>query len=87
MALAKTVVPVSRKSGGVKFAEQAYRYLREADPQHFQPMNANFGLLDDLPQRIRDKKKKREMFAERALSDMREWIEAGDLLATGVGRR
>jgi len=30
MALAKTVVPVSRKSGGVKFAEQAYRYLREA---------------------------------------------------------
>src|SRR5688572_15427311 len=25
-----------------------YRYLREADPKHFQPMNANFGLLDDL---------------------------------------
>ena len=25
-----------------------YRYLREADPAHFQPMNANFGLLDDL---------------------------------------
>ena len=64
-----------------------YRYMREADPKHFQPMNANFGLLDDLPQRIRDKKKKREMFAERALSDMREWIEAGDLLGTGAGRR
>src|SRR6476661_8938338 len=26
-----------------------YRYLREADPRHFQPMNANFGLLDPLP--------------------------------------
>ena len=26
-----------------------YRYLREADPKHFQPMNANFGLLDPLP--------------------------------------
>ncbi|HXE57150.1 MAG TPA: methylenetetrahydrofolate--tRNA-(uracil(54)-C(5))-methyltransferase (FADH(2)-oxidizing) TrmFO [Gemmatimonadales bacterium] len=25
-----------------------YRYLREADPRHFQPMNANFGLLDPL---------------------------------------
>ncbi len=25
-----------------------YRYLREADPEHFQPMNANFGLLDPL---------------------------------------
>jgi len=53
-----------------------YRYLREADPKHFQPMNANFGLLDDLPEKIRDKKKKREMFAERALAAMSEWVEA-----------
>lgn len=51
-----------------------YRYLREADPKHFQPMNANFGLLDDLPENIRDKKKKREMFAERALSEMTAWV-------------
>jgi methylenetetrahydrofolate--tRNA-(uracil-5-)-methyltransferase len=50
-----------------------YRYLREADPKHFQPMNANFGLLDDLPEPIRDKKKKREMWAERALAAMGEW--------------
>jgi methylenetetrahydrofolate--tRNA-(uracil-5-)-methyltransferase len=50
-----------------------YRYLREADPKHFQPMNANFGLLDDLPEQIRDKKKKREMFAERALAAMNDW--------------
>ena len=28
-----------------------YRYLREADPKHFQPMNANFGLLEPLPAR------------------------------------
>ena len=53
-----------------------YRYLREADPKHFQPMNANFGLLDDLPEKIRDKKKKREMFAERALAAMSEWSDA-----------
>jgi methylenetetrahydrofolate--tRNA-(uracil-5-)-methyltransferase len=51
-----------------------YRYLREADAKHFQPMNANFGLLDDLPEQIRDKKKKREMFAERALSEMSAWV-------------
>ena len=25
-----------------------YRYLREAEPRHFQPMNANFGLLEPL---------------------------------------
>src|SRR3954463_11916143 len=56
-----------------------YRYMREADPRHFQPMNANFGLLDELPQRIRDKKRKREMFAERALREMQEWIEVNGI--------
>ena len=50
-----------------------YRYLREADPAHFQPMNANFGLVDELPEQIRDKKRKRELIAERALSAMEEW--------------
>jgi methylenetetrahydrofolate--tRNA-(uracil-5-)-methyltransferase len=29
------------------------RYLREADPDHFQPMNGNFGLLDPLPGRVK----------------------------------
>jgi methylenetetrahydrofolate--tRNA-(uracil-5-)-methyltransferase len=51
-----------------------YRYLREADPRHFQPMNANFGLLDELPERVRDKRRKRELFAQRALSAMTRWI-------------
>src|SRR5204863_8284897 len=50
-----------------------YRYLREAEPAHFQPMNANFGLVDDLPNPIRDKKRKREMIAERALATMSDW--------------
>jgi methylenetetrahydrofolate--tRNA-(uracil-5-)-methyltransferase len=57
-----------------------YRYMREAEPKHFQPMNANFGLVDDLPVVVRDKKRKREMFAERALVDMKEWIEANAVL-------
>ncbi len=50
-----------------------YRYMREADPRHFQPMNANFGLLDDLGERVRDKRLKREKFAERALAVMEAW--------------
>jgi methylenetetrahydrofolate--tRNA-(uracil-5-)-methyltransferase len=50
-----------------------YRYLREADPAHFQPMNANFGLVDELPGRIKDKRVKREQIAERALADMTRW--------------
>jgi methylenetetrahydrofolate--tRNA-(uracil-5-)-methyltransferase len=58
-----------------------YRYLREADPRHFQPMNANFGLLDELPEVVRDKRRKREMFAERALRDLAIW---NDETASGV---
>lgn len=52
-----------------------YRYLSEADPQHFQPMNANFGLLDDLPEPVRDKRLKREKLAERALAAMQRWSD------------
>lgn len=58
-----------------------YRHLREAEPAHFQPMNANFGLMDDLPERVRDKRRKRELLAERALSALAGWREAHDLAA------
>jgi methylenetetrahydrofolate--tRNA-(uracil-5-)-methyltransferase len=53
-----------------------YRYLREADPRHFQPMNANFGLLDELDAPVRDKRRKRELLAERALRTLEEWVAA-----------
>jgi methylenetetrahydrofolate--tRNA-(uracil-5-)-methyltransferase len=49
-------------------------------------MNANFGLLDDLPEKIRDKKRKRGMFAERALAEMRSWIEVNEVLGSAVAR-
>ncbi len=49
-----------------------YRYLREADPAHFQPMNANFGLLDPLPGKVK-KADKKALLAERALVEFEEW--------------
>jgi len=52
------------------------RYLREADPKHFQPMNANFGLLDPLPGKVK-KAAKREALVERAIAEFRAW--AGSL--------
>ena len=57
-----------------------YRYLREADPKHFQPMNANFGLVDELPAPPRDKAKKRTMIAERALTELARWRDAEALV-------
>ena len=58
-----------------------YRYLREADPKHFQPMNANFGLVDDLGERVKDRRRKRELLAERGLADMERWRDAHTLAA------
>ena len=51
-----------------------YRYLREADPKHFQPMNANYGLVDDLPNPPRDKMLRKQTMADRALADQAAWI-------------
>ncbi len=46
------------------------RYITTADPDHFQPMNANFGLLPKLEQKIRNKKEKNEALAQRALDKL-----------------
>ena len=44
------------------------RYITTADPANFQPMNANFGLFPPLDRNIRDKKRKNEKLAERAIA-------------------
>jgi methylenetetrahydrofolate--tRNA-(uracil-5-)-methyltransferase len=65
-----------------------YRYLREADPKHFQPMNANFGLLDELTglsrEIMRDKLAKRQHFASRGLADLAAWLDATGVTATSL---
>jgi methylenetetrahydrofolate--tRNA-(uracil-5-)-methyltransferase len=61
------IPPSSTMLGGL------YRYLREADPAHFQPMNVNFGLVDSLPKRVRGKAARREALAERALEVLAAW--------------
>ena len=37
-------------------------------------MNANFGLLPDLPNRVAEKHRKKEMLAARALDTMRVFV-------------
>ena len=51
-----------------------YRYLAESDPKHFQPINSNWGLVEPLPRKIRDKTRKREMLGERARTDFEAWM-------------
>jgi methylenetetrahydrofolate--tRNA-(uracil-5-)-methyltransferase len=51
------------------------RYVHEADPAHFQPMNANFGLLPPLGEEVRDRRRRKELLAARALAAMREFAK------------
>jgi methylenetetrahydrofolate--tRNA-(uracil-5-)-methyltransferase len=51
-----------------------YRYLAEADPKHFQPMNANFGLLEPLAGKVK-KDRKKELLVERARADMDRFLK------------
>lgn len=43
-------------------------YITHTDAKHFQPMNVNFGIIADLPERIREKKERNEQIAQRALA-------------------
>jgi methylenetetrahydrofolate--tRNA-(uracil-5-)-methyltransferase len=63
-----SVPPPTTMLGGL------YRYLGEADPRHFQPMNANFGLLDPLPGKVK-KDRKKELMVERAQADFAAWLK------------
>jgi len=51
------------------------RYITSADSKHFQPMNANFGLVPELPMRIRNKREKNEKLAERALDTIQNFTQ------------
>jgi len=64
-----TVPPPTTMLGGL------LRYLRDSDPKHFAPMNSNFGLLDPLPEQVKDKERKRALLVERARADLAAWME------------
>ena len=68
--LPSAVPPVTTMLGGL------YRYLREANPRHFQPMNANFGLLDPI-EKVKGgrdgKEARKQALVERARRDFQTW--------------
>lgn len=51
------------------------RYITTTDPNNFQPMNANFGLVPELGKRIRNKREKNEKLAERALDTIQNFTQ------------
>ncbi len=56
-------------------------YIAHAQPEHFQPMKANFGLLPPLAQPPRDKRLRGAAYAERARRDLQTAIESQGILS------
>ncbi len=50
-------------------------YITSANEKNFQPMNANFGLLPDLPVKIKGKKERNEEHAKRALNTIQNFVK------------
>jgi len=51
-------------------------YVTHAEPKHFQPMKANYGLLPALNPPIRNKRARYQSYAQRALTAMAESLRA-----------
>lgn len=64
-----------------------YRYLRDANPDSFQPMNSNWGLVDPLPDAPRKKQLRRAALADRADRRFQDWIAGHGLLPAAVDAR
>ena len=54
-------------------------YITGSDPQHFQPINTNFGLFPPLPVRVREKEEKRRLVCRRAIRDFDTWMAQSGL--------
>ncbi|TCT26783.1 methylenetetrahydrofolate--tRNA-(uracil-5-)-methyltransferase [Melghiribacillus thermohalophilus] len=49
-------------------------YITATSPEHFQPMNVNFGLLKPLPEKIKHKQQRNEQYAKRALNTIQNFV-------------
>ena len=52
------------------------KYITTANAKNFQPMNANFGLFPELPEKIRGKKERNEQHAKRALETIQNFVKS-----------
>jgi methylenetetrahydrofolate--tRNA-(uracil-5-)-methyltransferase len=59
------------------------RHLTESDPRHFQPANINYGLFEELPQRLR-KDDRRAAYVTRAQADLAAWAERVGVLEPAI---
>ena len=54
-------------------------YITTFNGKNFQPMNANFGVLDSLETKIKDEKERKLAFSNRAINEMKKVVERYNL--------
>ena len=53
-------------------------YITHAEPKDFQPMKANFGIIPELPKKIKNRQQRKQAYVMRAISDMEQSLSALD---------
>ena len=53
-------------------------YIANSNPNNFQPMNINWGIIDELEKTPKDKKLKKQMLAEVAFNSLKQTIKEGE---------
>lgn len=72
LGLDSITVPATTMMGAL------FEFISSASPKHFQPMPPNFGILPELPSRIKNKRDRYGTYRDRALENLDVW-------RTGVG--
>ena len=52
-----------------------FEFISSASPKHFQPMPPNFGIIPQLPTKVKNKRERYGQYRDRSLSDLETWKE------------
>lgn len=77
---APLTLPVTTMMGAL------FHYVTHTDPQHFQPMKANFGLMPALGREVRHKAARYAAYAERSLTDLATFMQVHAVEAVPSGQ-
>lgn len=53
-----------------------FEFISSASPKHFQPMPPNFGIIPQLPTRVKNKRERYGQYRDRSLSDLEIWKQS-----------
>ena len=67
LGLEPLVMPINTMMGSL------FDFITSAEPKHFQPMAPNFGILPELPTKVRSKPDRNGQYRDRSFSDLETW--------------